>query len=52
MRLLERTREAGERVEKATFQVDLAILKMEETLNDVERQVEEAREVIGERHSG
>lgn len=52
MRLLNRTREAGERVEDARFQVDMALLKMAAVLDQVQTQVELAKEEISERRSG
>lgn len=51
VRLLDRTREAGKRVESAQFQVDMALLKMTEVLDKVEAQVEKAKEELHERRA-
>lgn len=53
MRLLEkRNREAGEKYKAARFQVDMALLKMDKVLDDLQEQVAKAKEEIGERRTG
>lgn len=51
MRLLDRTTEAGARVDKATYAVDLALLNMAEVLDRAKRELEQAKEEGSERRS-
>lgn len=51
MRLLDRTKEAQDRVANARLDVDLALLKMAEVLDEVQRTAERAKEEIHERRT-
>lgn len=51
MRLLDRTKEAGDRVQKATYQVDLALLNMAAVLERAQKELERTKEETGERRS-
>lgn len=51
MRLLDRTTEAGERVDKAKYEVDLALLHMAAVLDRAQTQLEKAKEELSERRA-